>query len=124
MTGDTLNFEDTILIYFSSEDDCWTGHSLRTDQIGMGDDIVTALADVMKAVDQVRALASEDETLAYLREAPPEIQRLAVHAKPLPGELYEIAHHKARGEWPVEVPVEVKPDSKEAFIAKAEPVAC
>jgi hypothetical protein len=92
--------KDTVVIYRSSKDRCWVAHSLRTDQIGTGRHIIEALADGIKAVQQVLALAHEDESIEPFREAPPEIRKMAERAKPLPGEVYEIACKMARGEWP------------------------
>ena len=104
-----IGFADTVVIYYSREDRCWVAHSLRTDQIGTGNRIVDALADVMRAVDQVCALAASDSSIAYLREAPAEIRKLARRAKKLPGEIHEIAHRMARGSWPRDIRVDVTP---------------
>jgi hypothetical protein len=68
---------DTVVIYHSPEDGCWIAHSLRSDQIGTGRHPIEALADLIKAIKQVFDLAKRDKTIAYLREAPAEIQALA-----------------------------------------------
>ena len=91
---------EEVVIYYSEEDSGWIAHGLRTDQIGTGDRIVDALADLMKAVHQICAEAAKDKTLAYLRAAPQEIQDIARRAIPLPGEIYEIAYKKVHGQWP------------------------
>ena len=96
----TIDLHDKVVIYQSKEDGGWIAHSLRTDQIGYGDSIVDALADVMKAVDQVCRAAEQDPTLAYLRDAPKLMKRLFKNAKPLPKEIYEVAHRKVHGQWP------------------------
>jgi hypothetical protein len=96
-------FTDQLVIYFSQEDGRWIAHSLRTDQIGTGDRIVEAVADMIAAVDTVCRNAVEDGTLAYLREAPDEIKAMAAHAQNLPLEIYEVAHKIALGEWPREI---------------------
>jgi hypothetical protein len=94
------NFRETCVIYASSEDDCWVAHGLRTDQIGTGNCVVDALADFMKAMDQVLKAASEGKNITVLRAAPPEIKAMAKRARPLPREIYEIAHKKLYGRWP------------------------
>jgi hypothetical protein len=84
--------EETAVIYFSPEDNCWVANGLLTDQVGTGVDMGRALADLMRGVDQLFELAAEDESIAYLREAPQEIKDKVAHAKPLPHKIYEVAH--------------------------------
>lgn len=93
-------FDDTVVIYHSDEDGCWIAHSLRADQIGTGDRIVDALADLIKAMDQVCRLAARDPSVAYLRDAPPEVQERARSSSPLPREINEVAYRMARGDGP------------------------
>jgi hypothetical protein len=93
-------FTDTAVIYRA--EGRWIAHGLHTDQIGVGDRIVDALADYFVAVDQVLELAREDETIAYRCEAPPDIQMMLSESEPLPAEIYEVAHKIARGVWPKE----------------------
>src|SRR5438876_4446658 len=112
------DFRDSVLIYFSEEDDSWIAHSLRTDQIGLGDDVVTALSNLIRAIDSLIELCKEDRTLALFRDAPADVKKRARAAKPLRRELYEIAHLKARGKWPDDQPLKVEPEEDEAFIAK------
>jgi hypothetical protein len=95
--------DDIAVLYRSEEDSVWVAHSLRTDQVGVGNRIVDALADLIRAVDAVLAIAHADKTVAYLREAPADIQKLRDSAKCLPGEIYEVAHKMARGQWPDEI---------------------
>lgn len=71
-----IEFQDQGVIYQSPSDGDWIAHSLQTDQIGYGQSIVEALADAIKAVDQVCRAAEQDETPAYLRPAPPEVRGL------------------------------------------------
>ena len=120
------DFSDTLIIYFSKEDECWIAHSLRTDQIGTGERIVDALTDAIKAVHAVCKAAAEDETIAYLREAPEDVQTRAKNATQLPIEIYEIAHKKATGEWPEEVNVEIEPSRgrAKAFAIRMDEVTC
>ena len=69
-----------------------------------------ALAGVMRAVDAVMALARQDKTIRYLRDAPPDVQRLAARASKLPDAVFEVAHKIARGDWPSdEYDVDIKP---------------
>jgi hypothetical protein len=113
------SFTDRALIYHSPDDGCWIAHSLRTDQIGTGVDMGRALADLIRAIDQLLDLADEDETIAYLREAPQEIQDRAAACKELPGEIYEVAHKLARGEWPDDIdPAFMAQDDDEEFTAE------
>lgn len=56
-SGKPERLRDTCVIYYSREDKCWVAHSVRTDQIGMGDCVVHALADLMRAVEQVLRIA-------------------------------------------------------------------
>jgi hypothetical protein len=112
------SFQETLVIFHSKEDRCWIAHGLHTDQIGTGDSVLDALTDAIRGIDAVLLIAHDDPTIAYLREAPKEIQKLAKKAKPLPREIYEIAHRKVRGQWPSEIPVDISPDSSEAFTAE------
>lgn len=116
--------EDIAVIYRSDEDGVWVAHSLRTDQIGTGDGVVDALADLLRAIDTVWEIARADKSVAFLREAPKDIQRLSKSAKRLPAEIYEVAHKLARGQWPAEIEptFEVKRGSKKFFAEIKEPV--
>ena len=89
-------FDDHLVAHWSDEDGCWTAHSLRTDQIGTGPTRLDALADLMLAVYQVCELAAEDDSIQYLREAPPEVQRLASVVDAIPPDEVEAAHRIAR----------------------------
>lgn len=111
-------FRDAAVIFFSQEDGCWIAHSLRTDQCGTGVGIAYALADLIRAVDQVCEIAREDETVAYLREAPQDIQKMAATGKKLPREIYEVAHKMARGQWPENIEPEFKAQDDQAFTAE------
>jgi len=97
-----MEVRDTCVIYESRQDECWIAHSLRTDQIGTGGCVVEALEDLLRAIDQVMRLAAEDEDVQVFREAPARIRKMVRTAKPLPREIYEIAHKRVRGEWPKE----------------------
>lgn len=119
----TTQIRDTIVIYHSAEDGCWIGHSLRTDQIGTGGSVIEALADAIRAVDQVLDLAAHDKSIAAFREAPDEVKQIAKSSKALPEELYEIAHKMARGNWPAELPVAVNPSGGSFKAQVHEPMA-
>ncbi len=94
-------FVDICVIYASERDKGkWVAHSLETDQIGVGDCIVDALADLLKAIRQILDLADQEGDIAVFREAPARIKRMAETAQPLPREIYEIAHKRVHGEWP------------------------
>jgi hypothetical protein len=96
---------ETCIIYESRKDKCWIAHSLRTDQIGTGNDVIEALADLLLAVDQLLELAEEESNIEVFRSAPSSIQNKVRTATHLPKEIYDIAHRKARGDWPLEIDV-------------------
>jgi hypothetical protein len=108
-------FNETLVIFFSDEDRRWIAHGLHTDQIGDGDSVIAALEDAIRAVDAVISVAHDDPTVEVLREAPADIQAKARTSTPLPREIYEIAHRRARGDWPDEVPIDVTPKSTASF---------
>lgn len=108
------HLNDSVLIYHSDEDGCWIAHSLRTDQVGTGERIVDALADLIKAVAQVCRLAERDPTVAYLREAPAAIRAKARRSKPLPREVYEVAYRVVHGDWPEEIEPDFRPRDENA----------
>jgi len=108
-SGKPERLRDTCVIYYSREDKCWVAHSVRTDQIGMDDCVVHALADLMRAVEQVLRIAGEDRTIAVLRDAPAKIRKLAESARPLPQEISEIAHKMVHGDWPDDLRVDIDP---------------
>ena len=104
------------MIYWSKQDECWVAHSLRTDQIGLGQGPVYALADMIKAVDQVMDVAAEDASITPWREAPARVQNMVEKADVLPREMYEVAHRMALGEWPKHLDiVDVKPPTRRRF---------
>lgn len=115
--------DDSVVIYWSEDDGRWIAHSLKTDQVGTGDRIVDALADVLNAVKSVCEEAEKDPTLAVLRDAPHDIRERAARAKKLPREIYEVAHKMVHGTWPEDwnPPEPVKP---ETFTAQIEELAC
>jgi hypothetical protein len=100
---------DAYLIYECPDDRVWVAHNLYADQIGTGDNIVEALADCMKAVEQVIALAAHDPSVVAWREAPEDVQRQARNARQLPQKMYEVAYKKARGTWPDYLSVDLTP---------------
>jgi hypothetical protein len=120
-----LNLNESAVIYHSDEDECWIAHGLHTDQIGTGDRLVTALADLMKAVHSVCELAATDETISYLRPAPPEIQKMFAQARVLPKELSEISHKMAFGEWPEYLRADFTPEDVDgSFRAEMSEAGC
>lgn len=113
---------ETCLIYESRKDKCWIAHSLRTDQIGTGQDIIDALSDLLCAVDQLLELAQEEPDIEVFRPAPASIQNKAAAARRLPNEIYEIAHRKARGDWPFDIEITIPKRGR--FVTKfTEPIS-
>ena len=108
------------VIYWSKQDDCWIAHSLHTDQIGHGAGPLYALADMLKAVQEVMALAGEDETIQPWREAPPRVQKMCKAADPLPKETFEVAYMMAHGQWPEYLKIEMS-RSKKLVVVEMEP---
>ena len=90
-TKKNSHFSDAAVIYHSRQDGCWIAHSLETDQIGTGERAVEALADLIRAVGSVLALARADQSIAYLRDAPPKIKAITAKNKKLPPEIFEVA---------------------------------
>ena len=111
-------FEDTFVIYFSKTDDCWIGHSLKTDQIGTGDCVLDALVDATIAVKAAYDIAKNDSSIDFLRQAPQDIQEIAKRAKNLPKELAEIAYKRITGDWPEDTKVEVTTKKLATFTTK------
>jgi hypothetical protein len=125
MAREPRNSKETLVIYYSKEDRCWIAHSLKTDQIGTGDRIVDALADVLKAIHVIRDEALKDSSLAVYRDAPPEIQKMAKKAKQLPGEIFEVAHKMVHGDWPEDWnPPEPKEENDQPFKTEIAELAC
>ena len=106
---------DECVIYWSSRDSCWIAHSLRMDQIGTGECVLAALEDLLRAVRQFQELARSDRLIALLREAPPQIQKMAQTAQPLPREMYEVAYRRVHGDWPQDLPVRIEPTHRKRF---------
>lgn len=111
------------LIWDSNEDGCWIAHSLHTDQIGTGDCVLEALADMMKAVNQTYELYQQEPDIAFLREAPSKVSRLADRAAPVPKEIYEIAHKMVNGDWPNYIKAEFALSRKKLHLNPSE-MAC
>jgi len=109
-----VGFPDQVAVYHSEEDGCWIAHSLRTDQIGTGARIVDALADLIRGMVAFLELASADKTINLFRDAPPEVQEIAKRSKALPGEIFEVAHKMATGQWPKEIEPDFKPNDEHA----------
>ena len=103
------------VIYWSKSDDLWVSHCLRTDQIGLGPGPVYALADMMKAVKQVMAVAVEDKTVQPWREAPERVQAMFAKGEKLPKEMVEVAYKMVHGDWPAYLKVECEPKPRKRF---------
>jgi hypothetical protein len=112
-----LAVEEEAVIYFSDEDGCWIAHGLRTDQIGTGERVVDALADLIRAVDEVAQLAAEDESIAVLRSAPDQVLSLAASAQLLPLEVFDVAYKMVHGTWPDNIELTVKNVAEGRFLA-------
>jgi hypothetical protein len=109
------SINEMFVIYESPEDKCWIAHGLQTDQMGYGDCVLDALVDYLRAIDQVLRAAAEEKDVQLLRSAPPEVQARLKTARPLPKEIYEIAHKRVRGQWPKDLNVEATPKSDDTI---------
>ena len=94
------SFNDTCIMYFSKVDNTWIAHSLHTDQIGTGNNLLDALIDIMIGLNDLIALKNKDKSILLFREAPEKIQKLDQKAKHLPEEISRIAFRKIHGDWP------------------------
>lgn len=88
------------LVYNSSADGCWIAHSLKTDQIGTGECVINALADMIKAVNQVHELAKKGSDIAFYQPPPKSILSKMKKARELPIQFIEIAYRIATNQWP------------------------
>ena len=116
-----ISFQDEVVVYRSKQDGCWIAHSLRADQIGTGERVVEALADLIRAMRALTDLARRDESIAYLREAPADVQAIAKRSTPLPKEVFEVAHKMVTGEWPDEFELDFRPKNDHATFKAALP---
>ena len=109
------------VIYFSTQDDRWISHSLHTDQIGLGPGPLYALADMLKAVQQVMKAAADDETIQPWMEAPASVQEMFKNADPLPKEMCEVAYWMDHGRWPDYLRIECSEPHKKFAVRGLEP---
>jgi len=106
--GNTNLENDRVVVYASTEDQCWVAHSLRTDQIGVGDSIVEAVVDLVRAVKNLMESAVKDDRVQVCHEAPPEIQELADSAEELPRSIIDVVTQRVHGPWPKNWPPNVQ----------------
>lgn len=74
--NDTLS-TDTIVVYPSEDGVHYVAHSLRTDQIGVGETFTEAVAELSRAYVALWEAHARDPSVVIERPAPPEIQLLA-----------------------------------------------
>ena len=116
-------FVDTCLVYYEPADNVWIAHSLKTDQIGVGDCVVDALVDLMAGTRNLLNLAKKDKSIAIFRKAPAKIANRAKKAKPLPDVIFQIALERFTNSLPKGYRIEVEAPTKGAFTAQIpEPV--
>lgn len=96
----SIPIKDEFVIYYSKEDESWIAHSLRTDQMGLGDCVVDALADLMLGLHNLHQLAKTQKDIQIAFEAPDEIKKIARQAKHLDDCILEIAFKKFCKTWP------------------------
>ncbi|MCY2928805.1 MAG: hypothetical protein NTV86_04800 [Planctomycetota bacterium] len=85
-TGDIQ--ADVWIIYKSVEDDAgrWVAHSLKTDQIAMGDSVLQAYVVMKRVMRAFWESVGEDDTIVY-SPAPKEIHDRLRRARPIPNAL-------------------------------------
>jgi hypothetical protein len=109
---------DECLVYHSKGDNCWLAHSLHTDQIGTGKDIIGALVELLESVRTLLILSKKRTDIRVQREAPAAVQKRAQKAILLPNELLEIACKRALGEWPKQIKLIAEPEHKHPLLVR------
>jgi len=103
---------DTIVVYSPRSERAgrypWTGHSMSTDQVGTGSDVLGALTDGMRAGDATLAVAAQEPDIQVLRTPNKSVQRRAANAEELPEEIPAIAERMLDGSWPGGISVTVE----------------
>ncbi len=102
-------FSDQCVIYYSRKDELWVAHSLHTDQVGTGDNMLDALSHLLSGIRSLINLANKSSDIQVFREAPRSIQNRLDNALVLPEELSAYAHKRVRGEWPDEIKLIAEP---------------
>lgn len=124
MAQNGASFVDKCLIYYSHDDNCWVAHSLRTDQVGLGDGVVDALVDLMTGTGNLLAMAKSDPSIAIFRDAPEDIQKRAAQASPLSQAIIQIAYERYTNRLPKEYKVDIEiPKSEHLTAQLLEPVS-
>ncbi len=117
-------FKDRIVIY--RENNRWVAHSIETDQIGVDEDIVIAIVDLVKAVNTILKVASKDNSIKYKRKAPKKVISKIDNAVKLPDDVYRIACDILNKKWPQkDVTVTITPkNNRQSFsITSSQPFA-
>jgi hypothetical protein len=96
-TGDYAKRADHCVIYYSKKDMCWIAHSLYTDQVGTGEDIRDALAELISAIRSLIAIYIKCKDIRLWRDAPQETFKLEKKSKPLREDIYREAIEIALG---------------------------
>jgi len=94
-------YADLWVIYPSRlEPGQYVAHSLRTDQVGVGDCVLDAYLELAANIRGLLREAKRDPRIEIYQEAPPAIWKLAAKARPLPREIEEIAAQRLTGHMP------------------------
>lgn len=95
-------FVDVAVIYPSPQTKGrWIAHSINTDQIGVGDCVLDAYIELVRALTALLTAANTDPSIEVLRRAPDDICEKLKTAKALPKEILEIATLRLTGRFPV-----------------------
>ncbi len=85
-------FGDIIVLYPSVDDvepGLWVAHSARTDQVGVGHDLIEAIRELALSVRTLLEEAAKDPTVRVEQPAPLEVLRKLQGATSLPKPLLE-----------------------------------
>jgi hypothetical protein len=106
-------FLDVCVIYPSPEEKgMWVAHSIQTDQIGVGDCVLNAYVELVRAVNVLLVAAEEDPTIQVFGRAPEDVCKRLLTAKELPREILEIAEMQLTGRFPVTLERSWKPPAE------------
>jgi hypothetical protein len=93
-------FLDVAVIYPSpNEKGKWVAHSIETDQIGVGECVLDAYVELLRAVRALLSAAERDSSIQVLRRAPDEVCAMLMTARKLPDEIVEIAALQVDGQF-------------------------
>lgn len=97
---DISMFPDHFVVYRSTEEEDerrYVAHSIRTDQVGMGDDMEEAIVDLFAALRTLFAEAERDPRVVVAQKAPEEVVDRFLESPRLPDEIWSRVFSRLRG---------------------------